>query len=267
MTKPGEDKDKQANGAGADFAPGQTSKPADIGKDISALSDWLNKMPMMQHPVAAFAAATAVGFGVTSQLAGIMLGAMQGMSDAARKTAADRETPAEPDVASDKDEAQAAAPAVVAEPAEAPVVPEAIVPEAVAEPEAALADVAALTEEPASKALVAPLPEARLPEEPEAEAKAEPKGAPAAKKPKARATASKPAAPRRRADKTADDLKKISGIGPKLEQVLNGLGVTRYAEIAAWSEDDVKRVDAELGVSGRIERDGWVEQARELMKN
>ncbi|MBW9066223.1 NADH:ubiquinone oxidoreductase [Rhizobium herbae] len=64
----------------------------------------------------------------------------------------------------------------------------------------------------------------------------------------------------------ADDLKRISGIGPKLEQVLNGMGVRRYADIAAWSDKDVKRFDAQLGFGGRIVRDAWVEQAKTLMK-
>lgn len=64
----------------------------------------------------------------------------------------------------------------------------------------------------------------------------------------------------------ADDLKMISGIGPKLEQVLNGMGFTRYADIAALADADVARIEAELGAGGRIARDGWVEQARALAK-
>jgi NADH-quinone oxidoreductase subunit E len=64
----------------------------------------------------------------------------------------------------------------------------------------------------------------------------------------------------------ADDLKAISGIGPKLEQVLNGMGFRRYADIAALTDGDVARIEAELGLGGRIARDGWVEQARTLAK-
>ncbi|WP_411035336.1 NADH:ubiquinone oxidoreductase [Shinella sp. BYT-45] len=64
----------------------------------------------------------------------------------------------------------------------------------------------------------------------------------------------------------SDDLKAISGIGPKLEQVLNGMGLRRYADIAALSAADVERIEAELGLGGRITRDGWVEQARTLAK-
>ena len=64
----------------------------------------------------------------------------------------------------------------------------------------------------------------------------------------------------------ADDLKAISGIGPKLEQVLNGMGLRRYAEIAALKAADVARIEAELGLDGRIARDGWVEQAKALAR-
>ena len=64
----------------------------------------------------------------------------------------------------------------------------------------------------------------------------------------------------------ADDLKAISGIGPKLEQVLNGMGFRRYADIVGLTPADVARIEAELGFAGRIARDGWVEQARALAK-
>lgn len=61
-----------------------------------------------------------------------------------------------------------------------------------------------------------------------------------------------------------DDLKAISGIGPKLEQVLNGLGVWTYAQIAGWSEDEIDWIDDHLGFKGRIGRDDWLGQARGL---
>lgn len=64
----------------------------------------------------------------------------------------------------------------------------------------------------------------------------------------------------------ADDLKAISGIGPKLEQVLNGMGFRRYADIAGLEPADVERIEAELGFAGRIARDHWVEQAKALAK-
>ena len=63
---------------------------------------------------------------------------------------------------------------------------------------------------------------------------------------------------------TPDDLKAISGIGPKLEQVLNGLGIWTYAQIAAWSREETAWVDDYLSFKGRIGRDGWIEQATAL---
>ena len=62
----------------------------------------------------------------------------------------------------------------------------------------------------------------------------------------------------------ADDLKQITGIGPKLEQKLHALGIKRFADIAAWSAEDVARVDDQLNFRGRIDRDKWVEQAKAL---
>lgn len=63
----------------------------------------------------------------------------------------------------------------------------------------------------------------------------------------------------------ADDLRQIKGLGPKLATLLNSLGVTRYAQIAGWSDADIDRIDAQLGAfAGRIRRDNWVEQAKFL---
>lgn len=64
----------------------------------------------------------------------------------------------------------------------------------------------------------------------------------------------------------ADDLKKISGVGPALEKKLHALGITQYAQIAAFSADDIAKVDDALSFKGRIERDNWIEQASELAK-
>jgi NADH-quinone oxidoreductase subunit E len=61
-----------------------------------------------------------------------------------------------------------------------------------------------------------------------------------------------------------DDLKAISGIGPKLEVVLNGLGVWTYAQIAAWTKEEIAWVDDYLSFKGRIGRDDWIEQAVKL---
>ena len=62
-----------------------------------------------------------------------------------------------------------------------------------------------------------------------------------------------------------DDLKLIVGIGPVLERMLQQLGVSRYKQIARWSERDIDHFDARLPeFPGRIRRDGWVTQARSL---
>lgn len=63
---------------------------------------------------------------------------------------------------------------------------------------------------------------------------------------------------------TPDDLKAIGGIGPKLEKVLNGLGVWTYAQIAGLSESEVLWLDEHLGFRGRIVRDDWLKQAAAL---
>jgi predicted flap endonuclease-1-like 5' DNA nuclease len=62
-----------------------------------------------------------------------------------------------------------------------------------------------------------------------------------------------------------DDLKLIVGVGPVLERMLQQLGITTYRQIAHWSERDIDEFDARLPeFPGRIRRDGWVTQAREL---
>jgi NADH-quinone oxidoreductase subunit E len=63
-----------------------------------------------------------------------------------------------------------------------------------------------------------------------------------------------------------DDLKAISGVGPKLEQVLNDLGIWTFAQVANWSEAEIAWVDDRLGFGGRIGRDDWIEQAGELAR-
>ncbi len=63
----------------------------------------------------------------------------------------------------------------------------------------------------------------------------------------------------------ADDLKKIKGIGPKMEQLCNSLGFYHFDQIAAWTAPEVAWVDANLeGFKGRVTRDEWVAQARQL---
>ncbi|MCA1403149.1 NADH:ubiquinone oxidoreductase [Ensifer sp. IC3342] len=180
--------------------------------DPFGMAEWMKNMPnlplhpLMAHPTAAVAAATALGFGVSSHIAGIMFGAMQGAVGAMQKGISAPEQP------------QATAPKPTAAPAKRAV--------------------------QATGASPAPVV-ARSSKVSKPKAKA-----------KAPARAEKPVA--------ADDLKRISGIGPKLEQVLNARGIRRFADIAAWSDADVARLDKELGFDGRILRDDWVRQAKAL---
>lgn len=61
-----------------------------------------------------------------------------------------------------------------------------------------------------------------------------------------------------------DDLVRITGIGPKISQRLVALGVTRFEQIAAWTEADLARFDSELDLKGRAVREQWVDQAKIL---
>lgn len=87
--------------------------------------------------------------------------------------------------------------------------------------------------------------------------KAEPKKEEAKEKPAAKKAASK---------KEADDLKKLSGVGPVLEKKLHDAGVTTFAQIAAWKKVDIEAMDEKLDFKGRIEREDWVAQAKKLAK-
>lgn len=121
-------------------------------------------------------------------------------------------------------------------------------------PGAAKAAASAVTAKPeviADKAKAAEVETvAGVPTEPEAPAVAEPEAAKPAllKKPKG----------------AADDLKLIKGVGPKLEEKLNALGVWHFHQIAAWTEAEVTWVDDQLNFRGRIMRDDWIGQAGTL---
>jgi NADH-quinone oxidoreductase subunit E len=74
----------------------------------------------------------------------------------------------------------------------------------------------------------------------------------------------KKAVPKAGAPATGDDLKRISGIGPKLEKMLQDKGLCRFSDIASLTEDGARKLDAELGLGGRILKDGWVGAAKAL---
>jgi large subunit ribosomal protein L21 len=85
-----------------------------------------------------------------------------------------------------------------------------------------------------------------------------------AKKPPAKKKAAAPKAAASEAG--ADDLSKLTGVGPVLVKKLVEAGINSFAQIAAWSAEDVAAIDEKLNLKGRVERDGWIAQAAELIK-
>jgi NADH-quinone oxidoreductase subunit E len=63
-----------------------------------------------------------------------------------------------------------------------------------------------------------------------------------------------------------DDLKLISGVGPKIEGILHSLGIYTFAQVASWKKAEREWVDGYISFHGRIERDEWVKQAKALAK-
>ena len=90
--------------------------------------------------------------------------------------------------------------------------------------------------------------------------KAEPKAekAPVKKAPVKKAAAKK--------TEGADDLTKISGVGPVIVGKLNDMGITTFDQIAKLKKADIVEIDEKLNFKGRIERDEWIKQAKELVK-
>lgn len=66
---------------------------------------------------------------------------------------------------------------------------------------------------------------------------------------------------------TPDDLTRIKGIGAKLNAVLNDLGVFHFEQIASWTPENCAWIDEHLAFKGRVQREGWVEQARRLARD
>ena len=63
----------------------------------------------------------------------------------------------------------------------------------------------------------------------------------------------------------ADDLTLITGVGPRIQTILNELGIWHFSQIAEWSPDNETWIDDQLNFAGRVSREGWVSQARELV--
>ena len=206
--------------------------------DKSLPQEMASAVNLMGHPLAGAAALSAIGFGVASQALGLWMGTLAGAAEASERLLRSVSEAGEGGRVPAKvrararsmmEEAQSLAREVAEPAARSSIAP------ALKKPEAGRAKAAA--------SIVAPAP---------AVAKAESRAA-GSRKPQA---LERPSVP--------DDLKAISGIGPKLEQVLNGLGIWTYAQVAGWSADEIAWVDEHLGFNGRIGRDGWTGQAAEL---
>lgn len=223
---------------------------ADLGRvaaDMLRNAPLMPIHPLMAHPAAAFAAAAAIGFGVTSQIAGAFFGALQGAVEAASKRDEKNDVIAKEKPVAKKDSAGEA------KPVKAVPVAKAVALKPVASTPVAAKPKLSVVKKVEPK-LVAAAPNVTAPAKSKVKAEV------------ATPVAVKPAPTRsRKVAAKADDLKRISGVGPKLQQVLNDRGIQRFADIAAWSEADIERIDVELGFDGRIQRDDWVSQARALL--
>jgi len=62
----------------------------------------------------------------------------------------------------------------------------------------------------------------------------------------------------------ADDLKRVKGIGPVIEKKLNALGIYHFRQVGALTEENIQWVNHHLAFPGRIQREGWVDQAKQL---
>ena len=269
-------------------------------------------LPLLANPFGAAAAATAVGFGVAAHMtglaAGMVQGAMSGVSGAAGfkpdfgwifpdfggdRTGTDRKTTAEVvelKIARKAEKPVDEAPVADEKPAKAKAKPAAkakAAPKAKAGSGASVATRTAEAPEAATGSpaatdiAVAPAVSEVAPDDAPGGARVAvatpgvdtveaveslsvqpaPADAPAELSPedfRRPADVEKPESP--------DDLKMISGVGPKLEQVLNGLGIWTFAQVASWTPAEVAWVDDYLQFKGRIDRDEWIAQADALAR-
>lgn len=183
--------------------------------------------PLMANPAIMMAAATAYGIRMTGQWASLFLNAMQDQADRANAPAAEAEAA----------EAQPVKEPVEAKAAEADLVAAVVVEAQQSEPLSPALTVDEVIEKRARKA---------------------------AKVAKVRKSAEK-AVVAKAPVSAADDLKRISGIGPKLANVLTSHGVVTFAQLAEMDEAGLVALDAELGLEGRILRDDWAGQARKIL--
>jgi NADH-quinone oxidoreductase subunit E len=222
-----------------DSLPGGRFPDADeverLKKQMMALMprDMTDATSLMAQPVVGAVALSALGFGMATQAFGLWMGAVAGAVEASQRVM-NFDMPAGGTVADD---------------ASMPREQKPVAARTKAAVETLIADAKVAAEE-----TVAPL------------VRVQDKSPRTTPKPTAQSLAdagpSKPVALAR--PRTPDDLKAISGVGPKLETVLNGLGIWTYAQVAALTDGEIVWLDDYLGFKGRIGRDGWVAQAAKL---
>ncbi|MBX3580678.1 MAG: NADH-ubiquinone dehydrogenase [Rhizobiaceae bacterium] len=209
----------------------ETKRPAaETGGLVTPLpAEMASAVNLFAHPFAGAAAASAVGIGMASQMFGFWMGAVSGMAQASQRMFAP--VGGKADGTADVRKAPSAS-------TRARTTAKVLIEETQSAALEIAGDVAAKAEAPsiAEKALDLQPEDFRQP------------------KPLAR--------PRK-----VDDLKAISGVGPKLEKVLNELGVWTYAQIAAWTPQEIAWIDDYLSFKGRIQRDDWIGQAGKLSVN
>jgi len=200
---------------------------ADEAASFSNLAETSAKL--FAEQAAAMTVFTAYGISVAAQMTGMMLGALRGPTQAQETREPETKPPAE---------------------AKGNVVP--LRPVQEAKPHAPV-------KSPVAKAPVTKAPVAKAPAHKPGTAKPTASRAETAAR---KVATSKPAT---KADTASgDDLKRIPGIGPRLEKVLNDRGIARFGDLAALSKAALKKLDDELGLEGRVIRDDWVGQAKVL---
>ncbi len=220
---------------------GQAAEPADFSHLADAMKDMphVPLHPLMAHPTAALAAATAIGFGLATHMTSVFLGSLHGAIDATNKLARRLED--------EQGKGEGATAADEPVPAD---VSKGEVPEGASRPKATRAGTAGAKAKPgAGEAKTAEASDVAKPA--------------ATDKPVA---VKAPVVKTAKANGKADDLKRIEGIGPKLEQVLNGRGIRRFADLAALGAAELEALDQAIGLDGRAIRDDWAGQALKLAR-
>ena len=277
--------------------------PEDMMKPVADMQQMMTDMakampasrmmsPLMTHPTAAAVAASAIGMGAASQMMGIFFGSVQGAMEASRrfglpvapmtfdaKTAlkyADVEAMTSAgakivdDAVKQTEKASKAVEKTVAESVKTATKTAEAATKIARKAEKSVKDAAASSTAVVEKAVKSASVRSAEPVAAKSIQKAANATVEAVAKVQtdavkdaeammiAPASIAKPASP--------DDLKTISGIGPKVEEVLNKLGVWSFAQIAAWSDKEIAWVEDHLQLKGRIGRDDWIGQAAGFAK-